>query len=107
LEPFAPIVGTLEKANAAATVVLEHDVVALEHHGFEERFQRQQSPAGRVLGRDDVEDIAVDEELRHRSGSKKVTHLLRPFGQWLAHWDSFCPETMRGGGSASRSSMAP
>ena len=103
LEPVAPVLGAARRAHAAAAVVAQHDVVAGEHHLVEKRRQREQA-AGR---RHDVEDVAVEEELRGGSGAEQIAHLRRPAGQ-LGHWLSFArASAASGGGSVSRSSIAP
>ena len=58
--------------------------------------------------RDDVEDVAVEEELGGGSGAEQVAHLGRPAGQLVAHWLSRARASgVSGGGSVSRSSIAP
>ena len=76
-QPVGPVLVAARGADAAAAVVVEHGVVAGEHHLFEKAFERQQL---RAEG-DEVEDVAVQDELRDRSGAEQVAHVLRPGGQ--------------------------
>ena len=76
-QPRAPVVVAARRAHAPAPVVVEDGVVAAEHHLVEERLQRQLA----VLVRDDVEDVAVEDELRDRSRSEQVAHLRGPGGE--------------------------
>ena len=77
LQPGAPVVGAARRAHAAAAVVVQHRVVGGEHRLVEERLQRQLA----IAVRDDVEDVAVKEELRDRSRSEQVAHLGGPGGE--------------------------
>ena len=57
--------------------------------------------------RHNVEDVPVDQELGGRSRAEQVPHLHCPAWQ-LVHWLSFARASwVSGGGSVSRSSIAP
>ena len=109
LQPGAPVVGAARRAHAAAAVVVQHGVVGAEHRLVEERLQRQLA----IAVRDDVEDVAVEEELGDRSRSEQVAHLGGPGGERhvgvaIGQFSSrarVCAAS--GGGSEIRSSMAP
>ena len=104
LEPVGPVVGAARRPHAAAAVVAQHDVVGREHDLLEEGRHGQQLA---VRG-DDVEDVAVEEELGRRPGAEQIPHLGGPAGQLLAHWLSRARvSVVSGGGSVSRSSIAP
>ena len=104
LQPVAPVVAAARRPHAAAAVVAQDDVVGAEHDLLEERRNREQLA---VRG-DDVEDVAVEEELGGRSGAEQIAHLGCPAGQLVAHWLSrACVSGVSGGGSVSRSSIAP
>ena len=74
LQPVAPVLAAARRAHAAAAVVVQHDVVAGEHHLVEKRRQRQQA----AVRRHDVEDVAVEQELRRRARPEQVAHLVGP-----------------------------
>jgi hypothetical protein len=115
LQPGSEVVAALRRADPAAAVVVQDDVVAGEHHFVEERAQRQELAADRG---DDVEHVAVDQELRDRARLEQVAHLLRPrrqravqlrrdrgdVGAGGAHCDSLAAGTSIGGVSDTRSS---
>ena len=104
LQPVAPVVAAARRPHAAAAVVAQHDVVGREHDLLEEGRHRQQLA---VRG-DDVEDVAVEEELGGRPGAEQIAHLGGPAGQLVAHWLSRARVSgVSGGGSVSRSSIAP
>ena len=89
LEPLAPILGPFGQAYSPAAIVLQHDVVAFEHHFLEECLERQQPPAPGILDTDNIENVSVNEKLGDGSGSKKVAHFFGPAGQLIDHCDSF------------------
>ena len=74
LQPVAPVLAAARRAHAAAAVVAQHDVVAREHDLLEKGREREQLAAVRH----DVEDVAVQQELRGRTGPEQVAHLGGP-----------------------------
>ena len=77
LQPVAPVLAAPRRAHAAAAVVAQDDVVAGEHDLLEKGREREQLAAVRH----DVEDVAVEEELRRRAGPEQVAHLVGPGGE--------------------------
>ena len=105
LQPVAPVVGAARRPHAAAAVVAQHDVVGREHDLVEER--RHATAACRSSGTTSKtlpwrRNWAADPE-RNRS---RISAAQR--GQLLAHWLSRARASgVSGGGSVSRSSIAP
>ncbi len=77
LQPVAPVLAATRRAHAAAAVVAQHDVVAGEHDLLEKGRDREQLAAVRH----DVEDAAVQQELRGRPRPEQVAHLGGPGGE--------------------------
>ncbi len=102
LEPVAPVLAAARRAHAAAAVVAQHDVVAGEHHLVEKGRERA---AARPPCRHDVEDVAVEQELRGRARAEQVAHLARPSAGSVAvarcRWRSLIGSPARGARSAS------
>src|SRR5262245_39864181 len=89
LQPFSPVFGSFRQTYSSAAIVLEHDIVALEHDVLEKCLQRQQPPACRICRGDNIKDVSVNQKLSNRAGPEKVTHLFGPYGQLIRHCDSF------------------
>jgi hypothetical protein len=86
LQPFSPVVPAARRAHAAAAVVAQHDVIGAEHRLLEKRRDREQ-----LAGvRHDVEDIAVEEELRRGARPEQVAHLAGPGGEGGIRHVYFC-----------------
>ncbi len=77
LQPVAPVLAATRRAHAPAAVVAQDDVVAREHDLLEKGREREELAAVRH----DVEDAAVEQELRRRSGPEQVAHLVGPGGE--------------------------
>ena len=115
-QPVAPVVAAARRAHAAAAVVVQDDVVAARTSPRRGTTWQREQP---IAVRDDVEDVAVQEELRGRSGAEQVAHLGAPrrgssgHGRsvmrldWLLRSRAASSAPSSGGGSVSRSSIAP
>ena len=80
VQPGRPVVASPRRPHAAAAVVAQDHVVAGKHDLVEERRQGDHLRAGR----DEIEDVAVQQKLGGGSGAKQIPHLPRPFGQLVA-----------------------
>ncbi len=66
LQPLAPVFRAPSGPDTSSPVILKHDIVALEHDFLEERLHRQLARPGGARGRNHVEYVPVQDELRDR-----------------------------------------
>src|SRR5262249_23449958 len=108
LQPLPPVVGSANQTYPLSPVVVHHDFVALEHHLVQKSLQWNELASRRPGGGDNIEEISVNQKLSHRSRFDEIAHLLGPRRKSGSHWLSFIARPpVIGGGSVSKSSMAP